>query len=87
VHHLRHFATPDSRGNDEAQVWVFSKDEADGDERLTNVNKICAKRYLYSAVSESRERSWDLEAKLESLESTLGGLWPSVLAREDQVIE
>ena len=40
--YLRHFATPDSRGNDEAQVWVFSKDEADGDERLTNVNKICA---------------------------------------------
>ena len=29
-------------------------------------------------MSESRERGWDLEAQLESLESTLGGLWPTL---------
>ncbi len=75
--YLRHFATPETRDKDQAQVWIFSKDEADGDETLTNVRNICAQRYLYSPVNE-RERDWDLEARLESLESTIGELWPTL---------
>jgi hypothetical protein len=26
--YLRHFATPETRGKDGAQVWIFSHDEA-----------------------------------------------------------
>jgi hypothetical protein len=78
--YLRHFATPDTRGKNQAQVWVFSAEEADGDETLTNVRNICAKRYLYSPASESGERIWDLDRELESLEHTLAQLWPAVAA-------
>src|SRR2546427_1358049 len=74
--YLRHFATPETRGQDHLQVWIFSSDEGDGDETLTNVRNICAKRYLYSPVSESGERVWDLDTELETLEAAIGGLWP-----------
>jgi len=76
--YLRHFATPESRETDQAQVWIFSKDDEDGDETLTNVRNVCGKRYLYSPVSDSGERVWDLDTKLESLESTMGTIWPSL---------
>ena len=76
--YLRHFATPESRGTNRAQVWIFSKDDEDGDETLTNVRNVCGKRYLYSPVGDSGERVWDLDAKLEGLESTMGTIWPSL---------
>jgi Protein of unknown function (DUF4238) len=77
--YLRHFATSASRGKKvEAQVWVFSKDEADGDESLKSVRNVCAEGYLYSPVSKSGERVWDLENELGRLETTLGGLWPTL---------
>lgn len=63
--YLRYFAIPERhRKKDKARVWIFSKDEADGDESLTTVRAICAKPYLYSPVSESGERGWGLESKL-----------------------
>jgi predicted Mrr-cat superfamily restriction endonuclease len=31
------FATPETREKDEAQIWMFSNQERDGDERLTNI--------------------------------------------------
>jgi hypothetical protein len=76
--YLRHFATPESRDTDQPQVWIFSKDDADGDETLTNVRNVCGKRYLYSPVGDSEERVWDLDTKLEGLESTMGTMWPSL---------
>jgi hypothetical protein len=78
--YLRHFAISDSRGKKgRARVWIFSKDEADGDEILTTVRAICADPYLYSPVSESRERGWDLEIKLGDLETALGSIWPALV--------
>lgn len=76
--YLRHFSTPQTRNTDEPQVWIFSKDRADGDEVLASVRKVCARRYLYSPVSESGERTWDLEEKLADLEAELGALWPAL---------
>lgn len=32
--YLRHFATPDTCGKNQVQAWVFSAEEADGDETL-----------------------------------------------------
>lgn len=78
--YLRYFATPQTRGKDHPKVWVFSKDEADGDETLTSIRTICAQRYLYSPLSEVGQRTWDLENQLASLEHTLGGLWPLLAA-------
>lgn len=81
--YLRYFAIQERhRKKNKAQVWIFSKDEADGDERLTTVRAICAKPYLYSPVSESGERGWDLESKLGELETVLGAIWPK-LAEDD----
>lgn len=73
--YLRHFATPESQGTDQPQVIIFSKDDGDGDESLTNVRNVCGKRYLYSPVGNDGQRVWDLEAKLGGLESTMSQIW------------
>lgn len=76
--YLRYFATPESRNSEEAQVWIFSKDDADGDETLTNVRNVCGKRYLYTPLDDSGERLWHLDEKIESLETTMGAIWPAI---------
>ena len=76
--YLRYFSTPETRGDKNAQIWVFSKDEADGDECLTNVRNVCGKRYLYSPIDKTGNRLWDLESKLDRLESTMALIWSEV---------
>ncbi len=76
--YLRYFSTPETRSEKDAQVWMFSKDEADGNECLTNIRNACGKRYLYTPVDETGARTWDLESKLDQLESTMGKIWPQV---------
>lgn len=76
--YLRHFATPETRRNKDAQVWIFSKNESDGDETLTNVRNVCGQKYLYTPFDESDERVWDFEKKLEGLETTMGLIWPKL---------
>ncbi len=73
--YLRHFATPNSSNTKEPQVWIFSKDEDDGDETLTNIKNICARRYLYSPKDEKGIRTWVLETKLEQLETAFSKFW------------
>lgn len=74
--YLKYFATPETRNRKNPQVWIFSKDENDGNPSLTNIRNICAKRYLYSPIGDSGEREWALESKLSALESTLAQIWP-----------
>ncbi|MBI9092265.1 MAG: DUF4238 domain-containing protein [Desulfobacterium sp.] len=73
--YLRYFATPETYSTDEPQVWIFSKDEKDGDESITNIKNICAKRFLYSPKDHTGQRNWDLETKLEGVESLLSEIW------------
>jgi hypothetical protein len=79
--YLRQFATPETRERDEAQIWMFSNQDRDGDERLTNIKNVCARRYLYSPVDDSGQRDWALEEQLADLEAHLASLW-SVVAAE-----
>lgn len=76
--YLRYFATTESRNSEQPQVWIFSKDPADGSETLTNVRNVCGKRFLYTPVQSDGQRSWDLDERLEELESTLGKVWPAL---------
>lgn len=76
--YLRHFATPSSRNTNSPQVWIFSKEPADGDEKLTHVRNVCGKRYLYSPMQTDGERSWALDERLDHLESLLGAVWPEL---------
>lgn len=76
--YLRYFATSETRDSDQPQVWIFSRDPADGDEVLTNVRNVCGKRYLYSPVEADGNRSWELDRQLDGLESTLGAVWPAL---------
>ena len=76
--YLRYFATTESRNSEQPQVWIFSKDPADGDETLTNVRNVCGKRFLYTPVQSDGQRSWDLDERLDELESTLGKVWPAL---------
>jgi len=47
--YLRFFATPETAGGDEPQVWLLSKDE--GGPVLTNIKKVATQRYLYSQTA------------------------------------
>lgn len=76
--YLREFSTPETRQTKVPQVWIFSKRESDGIERLTNVRNVCAKRYLYSPRDESGERSWEVDDALQGVESLLAQIWPKV---------
>lgn len=74
--YLRYFATPQTRETDAPQVWIFSKRDEDGDEKLTHVRNVCAKRFLYSPLRDNGSRSWDLESRLGEVETLLGSRWP-----------
>jgi hypothetical protein len=76
--YLRHFATPATRDSDKPQIWIFSHDPVDGDEKLTSVRNVCGRRYLYSPRQPNGERSWGLDGKLNDLEALLGDLWPTL---------
>jgi|CXWL01.1.fsa_nt_gi hypothetical protein len=76
--YLREFATPETRQTKEPKVWIFSKQESDGSEQLTNVRNVCAKRYLYSPRDESGQRSWEIDDELQRVESLLAQIWPQV---------
>jgi len=58
------------------QVWIFSKHDSDGEEQITRVRNVCAKRYLYSPRDESGLRSWEVDDELQGVESLLGPIWP-----------
>lgn len=74
--YLREFSTPATRQVEEAQVWIFSKQDSGGVERLTNVRNVCAKRYLYSPRDEFDQRSWKVDDELQGVESLLAQIWP-----------
>lgn len=76
--YLREFSTPETRQAKEPQVWIFSKQDSDGIERLTNVRNVCAKRYLYSPRDESGQRSWEVDDELQGVECLLAKIWPQV---------
>lgn len=76
--YLKGFSTPESRNADIPKIWFFSKNDSDGTEKLTNIRNICAKRYLYSPRDAEGQRSWEIDEKLESLESTLAQVWPQI---------
>jgi hypothetical protein len=76
--YLRYFSTPETRAKEDPQAWIFSKNESDGDETLTNIRNICGKRYLYTPFDEDGKRNWNLERKLDGLETTMGVIWPDL---------
>jgi hypothetical protein len=76
--YLRQFATRETKEKDEAQLRMFSNQERDGDERLTNIKNVCTRRYLYSPSDDSGQRIWALEEQLADVEAHLASLWPSL---------
>lgn len=79
--YLRYYATSESRTSKQPKVWIFSKDEGDGDEKLTSVRNVCGQRYLYSPMLETGDRDWALDDLLNELESGLGSIWPALVER------
>lgn len=76
--YLRYYATPETRKTKQPKVWIFSRDESDGDEKLTNIRNVCGQRYLYSPAIGTGERDWTLEDLLRDLESDLARIWPAL---------
>jgi Protein of unknown function (DUF4238) len=73
--YLRYFASQATFKSDNPQVWIFSKDSSDGNEKLTSVRNVCAQRYLYSPLKSAGERDWSLDDRLNELESLLSSFW------------
>jgi hypothetical protein len=76
--YLREFATPDTRETKQPQVWIFSRHDNDGDEKLTWIRNVCAQRYLYSPKADNGERSWKVDGDLEGVEMLLGQFWREI---------
>jgi hypothetical protein len=76
--YLKYFATLESHQAKNPQTWIFSKDEKDGDPKLTNIRNICAKRFLYSPRNKDGQRGWELEERLSDLETLLSVIWPTL---------
>jgi len=76
--YLRYFATPATRDSKKPQLWIFSKNSTDGDEKLTSVRNVCGRRYLYSPKQPNGERTWELEDKLCDVETLLSQLWQAL---------
>jgi hypothetical protein len=71
--YLRTFATPETRESSDPQVWIFSTQH--GDPQLTNVKNIAAKRFLYSPKTPGGMRDWQMEERLQNIESLLSSVW------------
>ena len=71
--YLRTFATPETRESSDPQVWIFSTQY--GDPQLTNVKNIAAKRFLYSPKRPGGMRDWQMEERLQNIESLLSSVW------------
>ncbi|MDK9716892.1 MAG: DUF4238 domain-containing protein [Trichlorobacter sp.] len=76
--YLKYFATPETQRTKNPKTWIFSKNDEDGDPRLTNIRNICAKRFLYSPPNKEGQREWGLEAKLSGIEQLLSVIWPTL---------
>lgn len=74
--YLKYFATPETRESESPQVWIFSKRDEDGEEKLTSVRNVCVKRFLYTPVDEDGSRNWHLEYRLGDVERLLSSVWP-----------
>jgi hypothetical protein len=75
--YLKHFATTETRNQNNPKVWIFDK-ESESPPRLVDVKSQCAKRYLYSPINNDGTRDLFLEKKLGRLEDALAPLWSSL---------
>ena len=71
--YLKTFATPETRESNDSQVWIFSKQR--GDPQLTNVKNVAARRFLYSPTRPGGMRDWQMEERLQDIESLLSSVW------------
>ena len=76
--YLREFATPDTRETKHPKVWILSRDDKEGDEKLTWIRNVCAQRYLYSPKAADGERSWEVDDDLEGVEMLLAQFWNEI---------
>jgi len=73
--YLRHFTVPHANDRLE-QVWIFHRKE--GDPKLTGIDNIAAKKYLYTPKTDDGTRDARLEKKLASLEGSVSRFWPTL---------
>jgi hypothetical protein len=71
--YLRSFATPDTAGKDDPDVWLFHKDE--GDPFRTSISNVAVEIFLYSPKLENGQRNFKADSRLQTLESTIAPLW------------
>src|SRR6267142_7057744 len=71
--YLRSFATPDTVGADDPDVWLFHKDK--GDPFRTSISNVAVELFLYSSRTANGERDFDVENRLRDLEGVIAPLW------------
>jgi hypothetical protein len=71
--YLRSFATPDTIGKENPDVWLFHKEA--GDPFRTSISNVAAESFLYSPQTANGERDFGIEDQLANLESSIAPLW------------
>lgn len=71
--YLRWFATPDTTGKEDPDVWLFHKEQ--GDPFRTSITNVAVETFLYSPQTGEAKRDFETEHKLEKLESVIAPLW------------
>jgi hypothetical protein len=71
--YLREFATPETDGENDPDVWLFHKD--DGDPFKTSISNVAVQSFFYSTLSEAAGRDFNAEHKLRDLENAVGPVW------------
>ena len=67
--YLRSFATPDTAGEKDPDVWLFHKNE--GDPFRTSISNVAVEAFLYSPISATGERILKLIANFRDLRAQL----------------
>lgn len=73
--YLKHFATPETRGGSNPQVWFIDKTKAHSQPELASTKRICGQNYLYTPVSRGGDRDWSFEEYLSRIEGIAAGYW------------
>jgi hypothetical protein len=74
--YLRSFRAPQTV-SPVPRLWVFFR-EGPEEPRLTAIEEIAMKRYLYSPPTDAGSRDHSVDQRLEGLETMLGPVWPTV---------
>jgi hypothetical protein len=73
--YLRYFSTPETRNDENPEVWVCFTDKVQLRSYTAGIRRVAAEKFLYSPKLRDGTRDFSVEAQLGELESVLAPVW------------